>query len=174
MSYQINSDVNKVCQVIYKKKYLHNKNNFRFEHDVLMRKKQNFVDFPLDNLDLSKHLGYSNRWVSQSCCYFSIHFASFMPYPPWRDGCNNRIYVCSSPYTGICLIHLFQHLGVCPNTQNFQIARTIVGQLSPLMENSVLFSSMIDRKCKMGVKFGSSAKINVVESRLKSKLTTSH
>lgn len=28
-----------------------------------MKKKQNFVDFPVDNLDLSKHVCYTNRWV---------------------------------------------------------------------------------------------------------------
>ena len=28
---------------------------YRFEHDVLMRKKQNYVDFPIENLDLTIH-----------------------------------------------------------------------------------------------------------------------
>lgn len=33
----------------------------RFEHDVLMKKKQNFVEFPTENLDLSKYTCFNNR-----------------------------------------------------------------------------------------------------------------
>ena len=33
----------------------------RFEHDVLMKKKQNFVDFSLENLDLGKHTAMKNN-----------------------------------------------------------------------------------------------------------------
>lgn len=28
-----------------------------------MKKNQNYVDFPVDNLDLSKYVCYTNRWV---------------------------------------------------------------------------------------------------------------
>lgn len=33
----------------------------RFEHDVLMKKTQSYVDFPLENLDLTKYLAATNR-----------------------------------------------------------------------------------------------------------------
>lgn len=35
----------------------------RFEHDVLMKKKQNFVDFPMESLDLTKFTCFSNRYT---------------------------------------------------------------------------------------------------------------
>lgn len=37
----------------------------RFEHDVLMRKKQNYVDFPMENLDLSSYVGMNNNSSSR-------------------------------------------------------------------------------------------------------------
>lgn len=35
----------------------------RFEHDVLMKKKQNFVDFPMESLDLTKYTCFNNRYT---------------------------------------------------------------------------------------------------------------
>ncbi|KAK3893812.1 hypothetical protein Pcinc_002393 [Petrolisthes cinctipes] len=48
----------------------------RFEHDVLMKKKQNYVDFPLDNLDLSKHVCYSNRYTKFDLYAVSNHYGT--------------------------------------------------------------------------------------------------
>lgn len=41
--------------------------HYRFEHDILMKKKQNFVDFPVENLDLSKHTCFNNRYANLGC-----------------------------------------------------------------------------------------------------------
>ncbi|KAK8728024.1 hypothetical protein OTU49_009344 [Cherax quadricarinatus] len=48
----------------------------RFEHDVLMKKQQNFVDFPLDNLDLSKHCGINNRYTKYDLYGVSNHYGT--------------------------------------------------------------------------------------------------
>ncbi|KAG7164510.1 Ubiquitin carboxyl-terminal hydrolase 8-like 1 [Homarus americanus] len=48
----------------------------RFEHDVLMKKKQNFVDFPLDNLDLTKHCGINNRYTNFELYGVSNHYGT--------------------------------------------------------------------------------------------------
>lgn len=48
----------------------------RFEHDVLMRKKQNFVDFPLEGLDLAKHTGIRNRYTNFDLYGVSNHYGT--------------------------------------------------------------------------------------------------
>ncbi|XP_068244406.1 ubiquitin carboxyl-terminal hydrolase 8-like [Palaemon carinicauda] len=49
----------------------------RFEHDVLMKKKQNFVDFPLENLDLGKHTAMkNNRYTNFDLYGVSNHYGT--------------------------------------------------------------------------------------------------
>ncbi|KAK7074498.1 Ubiquitin carboxyl-terminal hydrolase 8, partial [Halocaridina rubra] len=49
----------------------------RFEHDVLMKKKQNFVDFPLENLDLSKHVALKTiRYTNFDLYGVSNHYGT--------------------------------------------------------------------------------------------------
>lgn len=49
----------------------------RFEHDVLMKKKQNFVDFSLENLDLGKHTAMkNNRYTNFDLYGVSNHYGT--------------------------------------------------------------------------------------------------
>ncbi|CAL4064348.1 unnamed protein product, partial [Meganyctiphanes norvegica] len=49
----------------------------RFEHDVLMRKKQNYVEFPLENLDLSPYIRMNNNRYSNFDLYgISNHYGT--------------------------------------------------------------------------------------------------
>nr|XP_045621599.1 ubiquitin carboxyl-terminal hydrolase 8-like [Procambarus clarkii]XP_045621601.1 ubiquitin carboxyl-terminal hydrolase 8-like [Procambarus clarkii]XP_045621602.1 ubiquitin carboxyl-terminal hydrolase 8-like [Procambarus clarkii] len=48
----------------------------RFEHDVLMKKQQNFVDFPLDNLELKKQCGITNRYTNFDLYGVSNHYGT--------------------------------------------------------------------------------------------------
>lgn len=48
----------------------------RFEHDVLMKKTQSYVDFPLENLDLTKYLAATNRYTSFDLYGVSNHYGT--------------------------------------------------------------------------------------------------
>ncbi|XP_042877801.1 ubiquitin carboxyl-terminal hydrolase 8-like [Penaeus japonicus] len=48
----------------------------RFEHDVLMKKTQSYVDFPLENMDLTKYVAATNRYTNFDLYGVSNHYGT--------------------------------------------------------------------------------------------------